>query len=65
MFLTPNRITYAKCPYCQVTLNSLHWVPVTAFAGNYELAECPVCHEGLEVTVRVEFEMKIEKAEKA
>lgn len=63
MFLTPNNIKYAKCPHCKVTLNSLNWIPVTAFAGNYQGADCPICHKTIEVTVEVIFTVKIEKGE--
>lgn len=61
---TPNKLDYAKCPHCNVTLNLLDWIPLSALASQYhKKAECPCCFKSIEVRVHVTFKVEAFKAE--
>jgi hypothetical protein len=64
--IEPNRLYYAKCPHCKVTLNSWSWVPLDALASQYfRETRCPMkdCGKPIDVRVHVTFKVEAEKGE--
>lgn len=62
---TPNKINYAKCPDCNILLNQMDWIPMSALASQYFVhTECPACFKELEVRVHVTFTVEAEKTHK-
>lgn len=60
---TPNKLNYARCPHCNILLNQLDWVPMSALANHdFVLSRCPACFEELEVRVHVTFTVETENA---
>lgn len=56
MLLTPNKIYWPKCPYCNIEINHWLYIPAVTIANpHFNEVECPSCHRMYDLRIRVEM----------
>ena len=61
--MTPNRITWPKCPSCGLIINDPRLLPASQFihrTGMWDDIKCPKCKADLEINLRITYEWECE-----